>query len=403
MKMMKLLLNLILASVLSANTYIVVDIAQGLKKSEFNELGKMAYPDKKLTKSIYEDEEKVYLFAFNETNTLSNSFIYRPKNKAENSWKEASSKYTKFFGNVKKAGVKKNKYVKSNIIFLVDTSGSMKTDDVIGQVKNTMRYLVKAKSKKSQIAIVTFDGKKGMQSSKQAQIIQGFSSSKNKAYSSIDSIKASKYDTFLGAGLSKVQSLLTQAKKNTLIILFTDGKAVNDENKALKIVRQFKSSKVKLKVVAVGGADVEMLKRFSTTGYVFNATSNDLNGMAYGMSVGSDEIFLRINNLLENKGPLNKNDTFILYSSMMNVDDSSDFFIVPNIASNTFYKEVHNINVNRGVKARFNGAKVYIRVLGKMSASKENKLKQFWKRYFKDSGAEVVFFANSTLSASDLK
>ena len=401
--MFKFLVLMSLVTLLNADSFIVVDIAQGLKKSEFNELGKLAYPAKTATKSIYNDGENVYLYAFNETDAISQEFQYRERAKAEEGWKEAKKTYMNFFGKVKKVGVKKRKKVTANIIFLVDTSGSMKKNDVIGQVKETMRYLVNAKSKKSQIAIVTFDGKKGMSESKKARIIQSFSTSKVQVLNSIDKVKASRYDTFLGAGLNKVQSLLPRAKQNTLVLLFTDGKAVDDEKKALNIVKKFKQSKVKLKVVAVGGADVEMLKRFSTTGYLFNATSSDLKKMAYGISVSSDEIFLRLNNFLENVPPLTKNDKLILYSSMMNVDDENDFFIVPNIASEQFFTEMQKINAARAVHIDLHGAKVYVRVLGKLSASKTNTLKQYWKRFFTHNGGHVAFFANSTLSKKKLK
>ena len=401
--MHKYLTALLLSSLLSADTFFVADLAQGLKKSEFNEMGQLTMPPKKASQGIYKDRENVYLYAFNETNSINDEFVYRPRNKAEMQYKSANKKFLKFFKQVKKAGVKKHKNVTANIIFLVDTSGSMKTNDVIGQVKETMRYLVNAKSRRAEVAIVTFDGKKGMRESKKARIVQGFSHSKVEILNSIKKIKASHYDTFLGAGLTKVQSLLPRSKENTLVLLFTDGTEVNDEKKALHIIDTFKKSRVKLKVVAVGGADVAMLKRFSTTGYLFNATSSDLKKMAYGISVGSDEIFLRLNNFLDNVPPLTANDRLIIYSSMMNVDDENDFFIVPNIASEQFYKEVQKINAARAVKLKLNGAKVYVRLLGKMNASKEHSLRQFWEHYFKESGGELHFFSNAKLSKRKLQ
>lgn len=395
--MFKILGALALSIVLSADSFIVVDIAQGMKKHEYKELGKLAYPDKKVSSSIYENGEKVYLYAFNGTQSLSNEFEYSEKNENETQWKKGKNSYLSFFKKVRKEGVKKNKYVNANIIFVVDTSGSMKHDGVMEQVKDTMRYLVKAKSKKSRIAVVSFDGKQGMKDSKKARIVQNFTSSKSDLIHSIDSIHYSKYDTFMGEGLERAKSLLSNAKPNTLVLLFTDGKAIDDKNKALNIVKQFKRDKVKLKVVAVGGADVDMLKQFSTTGYVFNATSSDLKEMSYAISLGSDEIFLRLNNFFENSPALKPNDNLIMYSSMMNVDNENDFYVVPNLASKAFYKEVQGINKLRGVKLNLQGVKVYIRLLGKMSASDVNTLKQFWKRYFQDSGAKLMFFANSSL------
>jgi len=397
-----ILFSIVVASY--ANTYVVIDIAQGITKKEYNEVGQLTNPDRKSERDIYSHEENVYLYSFNEKNALSKEFTYQQRNKNENGYKSAKKEFNNFFSQVKKHGVKKRKSVSSNIIFLVDTSGSMKKNNVMQDVKSTIKYLINAKSKKSQVAIVTFDGKKNMQEAKRAKILSGFESSKSKLLATVDTIKPSKYDTFLGSGLQRVSSLLSSVdSKNTLVLLFTDGKAVDDYDKALKSIEKFKSEGIKLKVVAVGGADVDMLKSFSTSGYVFNATSSDLKGMAYGMSVGNDELFLRLNNFLENNPALTSDDRVIIYSSMMNVDAQSDFFIVPNLASQSFYDEMKKINKNRNVDLKFNGAKVYVRLLGKMSASEVNNLKIFYKRFFKDSGADLKFFANSQLSQVKLK
>lgn len=401
--MFKVLLLLVVGYVgLMADTFVVVDIAQGISKKEFNEVGKLTYPDRK--RNIYKDHENVNLYSFNATNALSKEFTYRERNKNEGEYKRGKKEFTKFFVKVKKYGVKKHYKVSSNIIFLVDTSGSMKKNNVMQDVKSTIKYLIKNKSKKSQVAIVTFDGKKNMKESKRAHILTGFERSTGKLLKAADSITPSHYDTFLGSGLSRVEELLGQVdRKKTLVLLFTDGKAVDDNKKALKIIERFKNNGVKLKVVAVGGADADMLKSFSTSGYVFNATSQDLKSMTYGMSISGDEIFLRLNNFLENSKPLTKNDRLIIYSTMMNVDDQSDFFIVPNIASTAFYKEMKKINNARKVNIKLNGAKVYIRLLGKLDATKMNNLKIFYKRFFKDAGGDVRFFANSELSKNKLQ
>lgn len=403
--MYKILLTLLLTlGFLNANTYVVVDIAEGLTKAEYNEAGMLTYPERLTDKDIYKHEESVYLYSFNDKNSLSTSFVYYDRSKAEMNHKKGKNEFNGFFAELKKHGVKKNKQVSSNIIFLVDTSGSMKKNNVMEDVKSTIKYLINAKSKNAQIAVVAFDGKKNMPESKRAKILSGFEGSKSKLLSIVDTIEPSKYDTFLGSGLSRVESLLTSIDtKNTMVLLFTDGKAVDDHDNALKTIERFKQNGIKLKVVAVGGADVDMLKSFSTTGYVFNATSSDLQSMAYGMSAGNDEIFLRLNNFLDNSPALTPNDRLIIYSSMMNVDAQSDFYIVPNIASQNFYNEMKKINKERHVNINFNGAKVYVRLLGEMSASQVNNLKIFYKRFFKDANADLVFFGNSQLSKEKLK
>ena len=403
--MFKSLVVLILSiGFLQANSYIVVDIAQGVSASNYNELGRLTYPDRKDKKNIYQHKEEVFLYSFNSTKALSSDFTYLQRDKDEDGWKESKKSFNTFFAKVKKYGVKKHKKVGSNIIFLVDTSGSMKKNGVMYDVKNTIKYLINAKSKKSKVAIVSFDGKRNMKESARAKILTNFSKSKSKLNEIVDNIQPSRYDTFLGSGLSRVESLLSSVNtKKTIVLLFTDGKAVDDKEKALKIIKRFKSNGVKLKVVAVGGADVDMLKSFSTTGYVFNATSSDLKSMTDGMSAGNDALFLRLNNFLENSPKISKDDRLIIYSSMMNVDTQSDFFIVPNISSKSFYDEMKKINKARSINIQLNGAKVYVRLLGKMDATKVNNLKIFYRRFFKEVGGELQFFANSSLSKSKLK
>jgi uncharacterized protein YegL len=394
----------VLFTFLQANTFIVVDIAQGIEKKEYKEVGRLTIPNRKTSKDIYTHKEKVFLYSFNATNAISQEFVYLQRDKDEDGFKEGVGTFKKFFAKIKKYGIKKKKVVGSNIIFLIDTSGSMKKNGVLEDVKNTMKYFINAKSTKAKIAIVTFDGKRHMKESKRAKVLTGFEKSKVKLLRIIDNIEASKNDTFLGSGLSRVQSLLSQVNnKKTMILLFTDGRAVDDKSKALSIIQNFKNNNVKLKVVAVGGADVDMLKSFSTTGHVYDATSTDLKTLFVSMGVGSDEIFLRLNNFFENSPKLTKNDKIIIYSSMMNVDSANDFFIVPNISSKRFYKEAEEINDNRSVHLQLNGAKVYIRLLGKMNATQVNNLKIFYKHYFRDAGGEVIFFANSSLSKVKLK
>ena len=125
--------------------------------------------------------------------------------------------------------------------------------------------------------------------------------------------------------------------------------------------------------------------------------------MTYGMSVGSDEIFLRVNNFLENSPKMTQKDRLVIYSTMMNVDTQSDFFIVPNIASKNFYNEIKQINKNRNVNLKLGGAKVYVRLIGKMSATQINNLKIFYKRYFEDANGDLKFFSNGSLSKSKLQ
>jgi len=398
--MYKILLLALLAMSLEAkNIYIVTDVSNGITRPIYNELGNLTQPSKNVENDLYHKGDNVVLTAFRANGSVSKEFTYYPRNKKESAWKKSRKEHASFFNALKKAGVKKRAPIRSNIIFLVDTSGSMKQGDVIGEVQNTMTYLINAKSKKSKVAIVTFDGKQNMKPSNRSRVTQNFTVNKSELLDSVSTLKVSRYDTFLGSGLQKVQRLLGEVNsKNTLVLIFTDGKEINDHKEALKLTKRFKQQKINMKVVAVGGADIEMLKKFSTTGYIFNATSNDLKDMMQGISLNNDPLFLQLNSILENNKPLKPGDTLILYSSMMNVDSSSDFYIIPNLGSSIFYNELKKINQDRGVVMSLEGVNVYVRVTGEMDAEKVNQLKLFYKRFFKDQGANLRFFTNSNLT-----
>ena len=394
---------LLLAALLRADTYVVVDISQGISKAVYNELGLLTFPEMKSEENIYREGEKVHLYAFSETRALAKSFVYHDRNRHEAAYKKGKKVFLSFFSQVRKHGVKKRKQLGMNVIFVIDTSGSMKQNGVMDEVKQTVAYLIRAKSKKAKIAIVTFDGKKGMKPAKRARVVADFTRDKRKLLAAVDAIEPSRYDTFLGEGLDRAQALLDRiGTRRTVVMLFTDGKAVDDAEKAHRIVERFKREGVRLKVVAVGGADAQMLQSFSTTGYVFNATSEDLRAMRYAMQVGSDPLFLRLNDFLDNAPPIKAGDRLIVYSRMMNVDAQSDFYIVPNTASERFYEEMKRTNEKRGSTITLNGAAVYVRVLGRIDASRLNDLKLFYRRYFGDAGGSLRYFSTAPLSKERL-
>jgi uncharacterized protein YegL len=401
---MRVFLTLLASLVLYAgNDYIVVDLSRGISKKEFNELGRLTQPKKKAEDSIYKNGDNSYLLAFNSTSVINREFKYSEIYKNESNWKDAFIAHRKFFKSIKPAIKIKKELIRANIIFLVDTSGSMIKNDLIGDVKDTMHYLIDAKSKRAQVSIVTFDGKKGMSDDKKSKTLLKYEEDKTKLHSIVDKIKASHYDTFLGSGLKKVKRLLSSSpKEKTVVMIFTDGKEIDDYKLALTMINKFKVQNINVKVVAVGGADVDMLRKFSSSGFVYNATAGDLRGIVKDISINNDDIFLRVNSFMQNSPKPTKKDKFIFYSSMINVDNSSDFNIVPNIASKEFYDEVMKHNKANSLDFNFNGARVFVRLTGKMSAEYVNKLRIFWSRFFKDHGAKLEFFGNTNLSKNKL-
>jgi uncharacterized protein YegL len=343
------------------------------------------------------------MMAFNSTSVINREFKYIAISHKESLWQSAYKTHRKFFKGIKPAINVKKELIRANIIFLVDTSGSMIKNDLIGDVKDTMHYLVDSKSKKAQVSIITFDGKNGMSDDKKSKILLKYEKDKNKLHNMIDKIEASHNDTFLGSGLKKVKRVLSSSPKNkTVVMIFTDGKEINDNKLALIMINKLKRQNINVKVVAVGGADVDMLKKFSSSGFVYNATARDLRGIVEDISINNDDIFLRLNSFMKNSPKPTKKDKFIFYSSMINVDNSTDFNIVPNIASKEFYDEVMKHNQANSLDFNFNGARVFVRLTGVMNAEDVNKLRIFWSRFFKDHGAKLEFFGNTNLNKNKL-
>ncbi|UCN01262.1 VWA domain-containing protein [Sulfurimonas sp. SWIR-19] len=388
------------------DTFVFVDLSEGMQRAQYNELGKLTYFDAKQEETIYENGEKVYLYGFKGKDHLKQNLIYSEKKIGEKRFKKNEYKFIKFFSKLKN-GLKKPVQGKlyGYVVFLVDTSGSMvgKEHNYLREVKKAMKYLVKKKAKKTKVSIVTFDGKASMQETKRSKVLVKNATDKRKLLHIIENIKVSRYDTFLGSGLKKAAEILPfESKKPRTVMVFTDGAKINDAKTAKQLVEEFKDDKVSVKVVAVGGADVGMLQSFSTSGYVYNATSSDLKSIIKDVSTSSDELVLQLDNFFESKN-LSADDRVIIYATMMNVDPVSDFYLVPNLASKDFYREFMKQNKQRGIHLAFHGAKVYVRIIGKRDMTKLKQLKIFWKTYLRDSGAEIKYLQNAELTQDDLK
>jgi len=402
--MRKILTFLLLSLMLNASThYIVVDLSKGMSKKEFNELGKLTFVKKK--GGMYSNGDHVKLLAFKGNTIVKKSFVYYERDTKEKGYKEAKKKHISFFKSIKK-GLKKPKkrLVKANVVFVVDTSGSMvtKKGDLLRKVKNSMKQFIKNKSKSAEVSIITFDGKKRQKEHARSKIIAQNVTSKNELYGIIEGIQVSKYDTFLGSGLKKVSHVLPlKSKLKNIVMIFTDGAEINDYDTAKEELEKLKKEDIEVKVVAVGGADVEMLKAFSTSNYVYNATSNDLQSIIKDVSTNSDELILKMNNYFENQ-KLQKEDNVVIYATFMNIDSISDFSLIPNLSSKDFYTELKLQNEKRNVGLNFGSASVYGRVIGETSSEKVNNLKGFWKHFMQDSNAVLKYFDSAPLNQEDL-
>ena len=404
--MVKMLVFLLFTTLFAwGDTFVFVDLSKGMSKAEYNELGQLTLFKSRQKKTIYQNHEKVYFYAFKGNTKLKTRAIYSEKKIGEARYKANKKKFLIFFKKLKR-GVKAPKKGKlyGNVYFLVDTSGSMvtKKQNHLREVKKAMQHLVKNKAKKTKVSIVIFDGKSRMSPERRSKILAENVTDKAQLLSIIQSIKVSRNDTFLGSGLKKVEDILPlDTKGKNTVMIFTDGAKINDEKVAKAEIEKLKNAKVDVKVVAVGGADVAMLKRFSTSGYVYNATSTDLQTIIKDIGTSSDEIVLNLDNFFDGLA-IKKGDRVILYSGMKNVDNISDFELVPNLASKDFYREFKHQNEQRGIDLDLHGADVYVRVLGDESLTKVKQLKTFWSYFFADANARIKYFKNEALTKDEL-
>lgn len=394
-------------NILQAKVFVFVDGSQGLGKEPLIELNKNA-PFKRSKSDLFQNNEEVFLYFANAKKTISQDFVYFKSSKKEQGWKDARKSYFHFLKRLKKIAKhdrKKTTLFGGNTIFLVDTSGSMRTSNRMNEVKNAMLYFTKRKDSSTKVAIITFDGIKSEKISQRATIKLNFSNNKNKILQAIKSIHPSRKDTYLGAGFAKVDKLLKNVNiSKTNVILFTDADSVYDEKIALEYIKKFKKQKVILKTIATEGADIDILHKYTTTGNVYDATSRDLNAVFQTKLFANDEIFLKLYDFLSNSGvTLSNKDKVIIYSTMMNIDSKSDFFVIPNLADENAYQEVMQTNRNRGIEFNFNGANVYVRLTSSATPDKIQELRIFYKRFFKDTNAKLKFFSNSKLKRSLLK
>jgi Mg-chelatase subunit ChlD len=385
---------------LGAQTLTLIDISRGLSRPVFNEVGRLTQPKPRARDCIYRDGERASFVAFNSLKKAQTSFLYRDAYKKESGYKKANRTFTKFFTSLKRVTARNaTDALQGNVIMLVDTSGSMKKGGVMEEVKRTMRYLAAHKAKRTTVTIVTFDGKAQWPASRQARIVCGPETDPARLETCIDALHASHADTFLGAGLQLVNGAIrADNAPESLVLLFSDGKAVDDTARANAELQKLRDKGVRMKVVAVGGANPEVLRAYSPTGYIYNATSADLQGMVGALSLSADEIFLRLNGILSNlREPLGETDRILIYSSMVNVDDQSDFNIVPNLASDAFFKEMERINKARGLQFDFGGAELYVRVTGAVRPARLQTLRRYWERFFKTHHGRLRFFDAAAL------
>jgi Mg-chelatase subunit ChlD len=404
--MFKLILVVVslIVTVYAKKIVVVSDTSQGMSKAEAKEV--LALTDPR-TSTLYKSKDKYFGYIFTEAGRMKTEGIYVSKSVSKKRNKKFFvENYAKYFKGIKSGISKKSKklYKQRDIVFLIDTSGSMKKNNLLENLKASLKYLVLNKNDKVRISLVTFDGYKNFPKRKNSRVILNFTSNKNDINTSLKSIKISKYDTYLGDGLNLSLDLLENKNtQNKSIFIITDGDTINDEKFALKQMQRANASNVTVKVVAVGGANVSLLRKFSSNGYVYDATSSDLKEELLLANKNDDtliENFVTLSNRVFTNNT-SSNDMMIIYSTMNQVSNLVDFYLVPNLSDGSFYKEMKKKMKENSMNINFGGLKMYIKLLGNPTAQRENELYIFWKRFIEDHNGTLARLSKDALTLEE--
>jgi len=375
-----------------ARTYIFVDLSKGMTQNEFQEIKTLSAINK--INTLYKNKEKVYLYAlFQHRPYRARPFIYFQDTINEEKYTKAKNIHENFFKKIEKyTKIPPQKYLDANIIFLVDRSKKMHND--LEEVKQILRDFVARKTPRAKISIVTFDGTDFMPNKKRSHILMDSVRNKRALLYAIDSIKPSLYNCYLGSGLEKAKMLFqTKSKRPNFVVLFSNAQKIDDYPYAKKVVQSFKNSSREIKVVPLSDANLSLLQEFSTSGLL-----EDKNNI----STTDDEIILQLHKFLQKK-KLTRNDKLIIYSTMENQDYLSNFSRTKNIDNPNFYTKIKQQNEKNGITFHFHGAKVYVRIVGETKNVNIDQLHTFWRLFFKDAKANLLYFSGQPLTKEKLE
>jgi uncharacterized protein YegL len=399
----------LLSVVYGKNIVVFADVSKGIDIKEAKEL--VTLIDPRISPSIYEDGDKVYGYILNETKRSIVRKLYVSKSTSRKGYQEFVKKfYFVYFKALKKYAqntrkIRKNK-IGQDIVFLVDTSGSMQKNKIVNNVKSALKNIVRYKGKKVNIAIVTYDGHSSLSASANSRIVLNFTNNKQKILQAIDSLQFSHMNTLLGDGLkSAIELLQDRATKHKSILMITDGDNIADSQKALQEKKNADKMNIKIKPIAVGGASLTMLKQFSSTGRVYDLTSDDLADVTMVERNFKDNILSNFASLSAGVFSKNKKDEkniLIIYSTMMERSNLYDFYQIPNLSDGLFYKELIQKLKDENLQIDFHGMEVYVKLIGEPTAQKENQLRIFWERFINDHGGKSKFFSKDSLTIDEL-
>lgn len=393
-------------SLQAKNIVVITDIAQGITQAEGMEVMTLINP--KDEPSIYEDDDHFYGYIFTEKGRKSTSSKFVAKSTHRGYWiKFFKEQYLPYF-NVVKSGVKKTiqkKHIPKDIVFLVDTSGSMKTNTQLEVIKNTLKSFIASKDKEVNVALIVFDGHKTFNHEENARVILDFTKDKNTIYSAIDSIHYTNFNTMYESGFKKAFDLLkTRKVKDKIVFLISDGDDTDKSGNIISLKKLMENTGIKIKPIAVGGASMNTLKKFSTNGNVYDATRGDMQSVIQENTNIKDPLFEKFAALSNSVFQKNKSkdSILIIYSPMMEKSDLYDFYMIPNLSDDLFYSELEEKLQKEHFNIDFSDFKVYVRLIGNPSAKKENELTIFWKRFIEDNGGKLESISKDKLQVTDI-
>ena len=393
------------------NIVVITDMSQGIQAKEASEVMGLINPNCNKPSPIYENNDKFYGYIFTENGRLKKSGTYKDKSTSLSSCKKFfGGVYAVYFKTVKKGLTKGHKPGSSSdakdIVFLIDTSGSMKKNDVEQSIKDALDKSVSVKGEKVNIALVTYDGHQSFDKLDNSRVLLDFTNDISKISRAIDSIEFSNFNTLLGDGLALSIGILNKRKtKSKMIVLLSDGDKVFNKKFALDQMQYAKKNHIIVKPFAIGGASISTLSEFSSNGKVYDVTSNDFGDVILPpKSEHKDTLFQNFASLSSAvfKKNTSKDGVLIIYSNMMETSDLYDFNMIPNLSDDLFFNEVKEKLHKEHLNIDFNGMKVYVRLTGNPSAKKENELIIFWKRFIKEHNGKVEFISKDDLTLDEM-
>ncbi len=144
----------------------------------------------------------------------------------------------------------------SNLVFLIDTSGSMDSEDKLELVKKSIKLLSKTMSENDRISIVTYSGSERI-------ILAGANGNQVKTVSALTSILDANGSTNGEGGINAAYALAEKyyiKGGNNRIIMCTDGDlnvGISDENELKKLIEEKRKGGVYFSVMGFGTGNIK--------------------------------------------------------------------------------------------------------------------------------------------------